>query len=230
MRIGLGVALLLLVTCGAAFALARPGEMVALGAQAVQALRASGHIGIVLLALAQIVVAVSGVLPAALLGAAAGALYGPFYGFLIAAISTLTGAQIAFVASRTLMRGFAERVLAGRPRLAQLDQMIAIEGWRMVCLLRLSPVMPFSATSYALGLSKVSPSQYAIGTLASLPALFGYVTMGALTDSGLDAVASGAGPIRLALLGLGVVATIILTLRFGALARRAGFIGRMATA
>jgi uncharacterized membrane protein YdjX (TVP38/TMEM64 family) len=134
----------------------------------------------------------------------------------------LLGALLAFLASRTLLRGFAERMLAGRPRLRDLDETIAREGWRIICLLRMSPVMPFSATSYALGLSSVTTRDYMIGTLAAMPALFGYVLLGSLTQSGVALWSAGGGPIRLGLLGLGVAATALLTLRLGQITRKAG--------
>ena len=85
----------------------------------------------------------------------------------------------------------------------------------MVCLLRFSPVMPFSATSYMLGLSSIDLRSYIVGTLAALPALFGYVLIGTLADAGLSAWMSGAGPLRWILLGIGGVATLVLTVRLG---------------
>jgi uncharacterized membrane protein YdjX (TVP38/TMEM64 family) len=223
-RLALGSALALCVVIGGAFAAVWPNEVAALCDSVIEAVRGSGALGMALLAIAQILVAVSGVLPAALLGAAAGAIYGVGAGFGVAAVSTLAGAQLGFLASRVLFRGYAERALAGRPRLQNLDEAIAKEGWRIVCLLRMSPVMPFSATSYALGLSSVSARDYMIGTLAAMPALFGYVLLGSLTQSGLAIWSTGASPTRLGLLAVGVVATLALTLRLGRIARKVGFL------
>ena len=224
-RLGAGVALALCALAGAGAAIARPAEMATAVNAFLEAVRGSGPFGIGVFLFAQVLVALSGVLPASLLGAAAGAIYGLEAGFAVAAVSTLLGAQFAFVAARSLLRGFAERALSGRPRLRELDQMIAGDGWRLVCLLRMSPVMPFSATSYALGLSSVSAFDYAVGTLAAMPALFGYVLIGTLTENGLSGVSTGASPLRMALLALGLLATAALTLRFGQIVRRAGFIG-----
>ena len=69
--------------------------------------------------------------------------------------------------------------------------MLAQDGWRIVCLLRVSPVMPFAATSYVLGMSAVGIQAYVLGTLASLPALLGYVYIGTLAEAGLSAVDDG---------------------------------------
>jgi uncharacterized membrane protein YdjX (TVP38/TMEM64 family) len=221
-RIALSGILVLGIVAGGALAMLWPSQMVALCNGICDAVRGSGNGGVALFAISQILVALSGVLPAALLGSAAGAIYGVGFGFVVAAVSTLLGAQLSYLASRTLLRGFAERALAARPRLRNLDEMIAKEGWRFVCLLRISPVMPFSATSYALGLSSVSARDYLIGTLAALPALFGYVVLGSLAQSSLAATSAGAGPFRLGLIAIGVVATLVLTLRLGQIARKVG--------
>jgi uncharacterized membrane protein YdjX (TVP38/TMEM64 family) len=102
--------------------------------------------------------------------------------------------------------------------------MVARDGWKLVCLLRISPIMPFSATSYALGLSSIRLGSYLLGTLASLPALFGYVFMGSLADASLSALQTGAGPVKWGLLVLGVVATVALTVYIGQIGMRAGLV------
>jgi uncharacterized membrane protein YdjX (TVP38/TMEM64 family) len=106
-------------------------------------------------------------------------------------------------------------MLAHHSKIQSLDRMIGDDGWKVVCLLRVSPVMPFSATSYLLGLSRIGHGAYIIGTLASLPALLGYVAMGALTGAGLSAWLHGESSIRWLLLGFGGVATIALTVWMG---------------
>lgn len=221
-RLGVGATLALCALVGAVAAIARPAEMQAVASGLLDAVRGWGRFGAALFLIAQVLVAMSGLLPASLLGAAAGAIYGLGAGFALAAVSTLLGAYIAFAAARGLLRGFAERALRDWPRLRELDEMVAGDGWRIVCLLRMSPVMPFSATSYALGLSSVSAANYFLGTLAAMPALFGFVLLGSLTQDGLAVWSSGASPMRLGLLGLGIVATMALTLRLGQFARKLG--------
>jgi uncharacterized membrane protein YdjX (TVP38/TMEM64 family) len=135
----------------------------------------------------------------------------------------MAGAVLAFFLCRSLFRPMVERAISTRPRLRNLDALIAQDGWRLVCLLRISPVMPFSVTSYMLGLSSIDLRGYAIGTLASLPALCGYVFIGTLADAGLSAWTTDAGPLRWILLGTGGVATLVLTARLGQIVRRLGF-------
>jgi uncharacterized membrane protein YdjX (TVP38/TMEM64 family) len=205
-----------------------PERVIGAAEQLMHVVRGLGVRGAVVFAIVQILVAVSGVLPASLLGVAAGAIYGLVPGFLLAAASTLAGALLSFFLSRSLFRAGLEHLAARRPRLRNLDTRIARDGWKLVCLLRVSPIMPFSATSLALGLSAVGLRDYTIGTLASLPALCGYVFIGTLTDTSLAAWATGASTVHLVLLGVGGLATLVLVLRFGQIAMRVGIASRAA--
>jgi len=216
------VGLIGLILLGIVVAWVSPDRAISAAERLVHVVRGLGARGAVVFAIIQILVAVSGILPASLLGVAAGSIYGLVSGFLLAAASTLGGALLSFFFSRSLFRTAIERLAARRPRLRNLDARIARDGWKLVCLLRVSPIMPFSATSLALGLSAVSLRDYAIGTLASLPALFGYVFIGTLADTSLSAWATGASTVRLALLGIGALATLVLVLRLGQIAMKLG--------
>ena len=84
--------------------------------------------------------------------------------------------------------------------------------------------MPFAITSYALGLTEISGRDYLLGTLASLPALAGYVSLGALAHYGLR-TANGTlqlGAFGWALLAVGILATGLLIFRSGTLLSRSG--------
>jgi uncharacterized membrane protein YdjX (TVP38/TMEM64 family) len=188
----------------------------------------AGPVGWIAFALAQALVAMVGVIPASLLGLAAGAVYGVFMGFALSAIGTLIGGWIAFRLARSLLRPFVERLLARRAggRLDRLSAEVERDGWRFVCLLRISPVMPFALTSYALGLSPISGRNYLLGTFAALPALAGYVAVGALARHGLLSVndGSGFGPLNWVLYGVGAVATLALIFRSGTFLARVGLL------
>jgi uncharacterized membrane protein YdjX (TVP38/TMEM64 family) len=200
-----------------------PAGLVAATDASVRTLRSLGFGGAVVLGILQVLVSVSGILPASLLGVAAGAIYGLVPGFVLAAGGTMAGALVAFFLSRSLFRPTVERRIATHPRLRDFDALIAQDGLRLVCLLRLSPVMPFSVTSYMLGLSSIDLRSYIIGTLASLPALCGYVFSGTLANASVSGWITDADPIRWIILGIGGAATLVLTLRFGYIVRRLGF-------
>ena len=165
----------------------------------------------------QVIAATAGILPASLVGMAAGALFGVADGFALSAAGLLLGALAAFGLSRSTLRAFVERVMVGANRIRNLDAAVARDGWRLVCLLRASPLMPFVATSYLLGLSAISLRDYMLGTLAALPALLGYVSLGAFARAGLSASTGVARPFEWALLSLGFAATLLAVAHVGAL-------------
>lgn len=182
-----------------------------------------GPEGTVLLAFIQVAIAVSGVVPGSLIGILAGTVYGVTEGFSLAAFSTMTGGLLAFLFARSVFRPLVARLLASKTcRLQDLDTALARDGWRIVCLLRMCPIMPFAATSYALGATSVSTKDYLIGTLASLPALLGYVVIGALANAGLVVGSQGTGVVQSLLICSGLIATGVLTWRLGRLAASSG--------
>ncbi|MDE2005402.1 MAG: TVP38/TMEM64 family protein [Rhodospirillales bacterium] len=179
---------------------------------ALAALRAAGNHGALGLAAVfglQVLIAGSGILPASVLGLAAGALFGVAEGFAATALGTMAGALLAFGLARSLFRQAIARLVGERGRLARMDAALAQDGWKLVCLIRISPVMPFAITSYALGLSSVRPRAYVLGTLASLPPLLGYAVMGRLAGLGALRFDTGAGA-NWAALGFGAAASLAL--------------------
>jgi uncharacterized membrane protein YdjX (TVP38/TMEM64 family) len=223
----LAVGLVGLIVFGTVAAWLLPERVIGAAEELMHALRGLGFRGVFVFSALQMLVAVSGILPCSLLGVASGAIYGLVPGFFLAAGSTLAGAILSFFLSRSLFRATVERLAARRPRLRNLDALIARDAWKLVCLLRVSPIMPFSATSLALGLSPVGLRDYLIGTLASLPALCGYVFIGTLADTGFSAWATGAEPIRWGLLGIGACATLALIVRLGRIAMKLGLASRV---
>lgn len=169
----------------------------------------------------QVLIALSGVVPASLVGLAAGAAYGPVLGFAVAAASTLAAAAIAFALARSALRPAIAAMLSRRAALSRMDRAITRDGWRTVCLLRVSPVMPFALTSYALGLTGLRTSHYILGTLAALPALAGYVVLGWLGRVGARHAADGLSAFQAIGLGIGAIATIGMIVHVGRLLRRA---------
>ena len=59
-------------------------------------------------------------------------------------------------------RGMRLGVIVG---LRQVDQAIREQGWKIVLLLRLSPLIPFNLLNYALGLTSIPVHQYVAATL-----------------------------------------------------------------
>jgi uncharacterized membrane protein YdjX (TVP38/TMEM64 family) len=131
---------------------------------------------------------------------------------------------LGFLVSRYVARGLVETRLAGDPRLALIDRAIGAEGRKIVLLLRLSPVFPFSLLNYALGLTRVRFADYLLASIGMLPGTLLYVYSGKLagdvaTLAGGAPVAKGAG--YYALWGVGLLATLAVTVYVTRIARRA---------
>jgi uncharacterized membrane protein YdjX (TVP38/TMEM64 family) len=156
-----------------------------------------------------VIICLTGIIPASMMAMAAGTIYGFETGTLLSSLGLTLGALIGFFAARSLFREAAARWVAHRVSFRKIDADIGGRGWRVVALLRLSPVAPFGITSYALGLTRLSVGQYLLGTLGSLPAMMGYVYVGVLARTAMNASSGTLIPwIKLAVTGLGVIATV----------------------
>lgn len=153
-------------------------------------------------------------IPGSLLTLAAGAIFGLAKGTVYTLIGATLGACAAFLVARYGARGAIERRIAGNAKFSAIDKAVGREGFKIVALLRLSPVFPFNLLNYALGLTKVSFWQYAAASIAMLPGTLLYVYYGKAAGS-LAALAGGAktekGAGSWIVLGLGLVATIVVT-------------------
>jgi uncharacterized membrane protein YdjX (TVP38/TMEM64 family) len=162
--------------------------------------------------------------PGSALTLAAGALFGIGRGLLFAWIAATIGSALAFLVARYLARGAVEQRIAGNARFAAIDRAVGQEGRKIVFLLRLSPVFPFTFLNFALGLTRVRFLDYVVASLGMIPGTLLYVYYGNVL--GLAAqVAGGAAPQRgladYLLLGLGLAATLGVTIFVTRLARRA---------
>jgi uncharacterized membrane protein YdjX (TVP38/TMEM64 family) len=219
-RLLAGLALVGLLAAGLAAARLYPAQIAALASQAAHSGEALGITGWLIAACVQTLIALCGILPASVGGFAMGMAYGVVAGFLLSGVATLVGAVLAFALARSLFRPWIEGRLSRHPRMRHLDEAVCRDGWRLVALMRLSPVMPFAVTSYALGLTSLGLRAYLVGTLASLPALLGYVAMGHFAKLGVSALSGNADrPWHWAFLAIAVLATGLLTLRLATILR-----------
>lgn len=173
--------------------------------------------------LAGYAVAVVAFVPGSLLTLAGGATFGLVRGVAYVWLAATLGAALAFLVARHVARPWVEQRVATDPRFAAIDRAIANQGGRIVFLLRLSPLFPFSLLNYALGLTRVRFVDYTIASLGMLPGTVLYVYYGSLAGE-LAHVAGGTtarGPAEWGLLGLGLVATLLVTRIVTRLAGRA---------
>lgn len=164
------------------------------------------------------------ILPASVFTMIAGAVYGVGWGTLYTAVGALVAIAVAFLIARHLARGAVARRLASRPELAAIDQAVGQDGFRIVLLLRLSPIFPFSILNYALGLTRVRFRDYLLASVGSIPGTFVFVSAGRLAGDLATVAAGGASPdsrSSMILLGIGLVATVTVLTIVTRLARKA---------
>jgi uncharacterized membrane protein YdjX (TVP38/TMEM64 family) len=160
------------------------------------------------------VVATVAFIPGSLLTLAAGAIFGLARGTVYTFCGATLGAAAAFLIARYGARRAIERKIAGNARFAAIDRAVGEEGFKIVALLRLSPVFPFNLLNYSLGLTKVRFLHYLLASIAMLPGTLLYVYYGTAAGS-LAAVAGGVktqkGTAYWVTLGVGLLATLVVT-------------------
>lgn len=97
---------------------------------------------------------------------AAGLLFGPWLGIVLAVSASALSAVTALI----LMRVFGWQLsrVVRHPRMHSLDARLRERGWPAVVSLRLIPAIPFSVINYAAGASAVRLLPYTVATLIGL--------------------------------------------------------------
>ena len=170
------------------------------------------------------VVATVAFIPGSVLTLAAGAIFGLGQGVIYVMIGATTGASLAFLLARFVAREAIAQRVAGNPRFAAIDRAVGREGFKIVVLLRLSPVFPFNMLNYGLGLTNVRFTDYVAASIGMLPGSLLYTYSGFVAGD-IVRLAGNAGPERgpgyYAVVGLGLAATIAVTTIVTRTARRA---------
>jgi uncharacterized membrane protein YdjX (TVP38/TMEM64 family) len=161
--------------------------------------------------------------PAGLLTMTSGALFGIMAGIAYAFIGACLGACLAFLVARYAARGLVERWLARHPRAALLGTSVGEHGRRIVVLLRLSPVIPFSVINVTMGVTRIRLIDFVVANFGMLPVTALYVYYGAA--AGALVTARGArhphGTAYWVLMAIGLAATLAVTMIVARLARQA---------
>ena len=170
------------------------------------------------------VLATVALIPGSLLTLAAGAIFGLGWGTLYAFLAATAAESVAFLLARYAVRPLVARRLQGEPRFERIDRAIAREGFRVVLLLRLSPLLPFNLLNYALGLTRVRFIDVLLSAIGMLPGTLLYVYSGTVAG-GVARLAAGVEVAHTTgyyvVLLLGLVATIAVTVVLTRIARRA---------
>ena len=159
-------------------------------------------------------------IPASVLTLGAGAAFGFIHGLWIVSVASTLGAAAAFLTGRFLVRGFIAVKLAGYPAISGLEGALSFGGWKLVLLTRLSPVLPYTLLNYAFSLTRIRFSHFVLATWAGMiPGKMFYLYLGSLARAGADP--ESLTPVRWALYGLGLAATLAVTVMTTRMARQA---------
>jgi uncharacterized membrane protein YdjX (TVP38/TMEM64 family) len=162
-------------------------------------------------------------LPGSLLTIGAGYIFGPVVGIPAVSIGSTLGAGAAFLLSRSLMREWVSRAVADRPEFLELDKAVAKEGFKVVLLSRLSPILPFNLLNFALGLTTVSFRDYLLASwIGMLPGAVLYIYIGSTIKSlaDLNSGQTAAKPGYTLFLIAGLAATLLVVILLARIARR----------
>jgi uncharacterized membrane protein YdjX (TVP38/TMEM64 family) len=150
--------------------------------------------------------------PGAPLTIAAGLVFGVAAGFPIVLIGATIGAALAFLAARYLVRDKVKAMVESRPKLKAVDRAVADEGWKIVAMVRLTPIVPFNVQNYFFGLTEVKFWHYVAATaIGIVPGVLLYLYLGAI---GAATLSGGAkfGPLQWGLFIAGLIATIVVVI------------------
>lgn len=143
-------------------------------------------------------------IPASILTLGAGATFGVIKGTIVVVIGATLGATGAFIVARTIARKRVEAMAAKDRRFRALDKAISTEGAKIVLLVRLAVVFPFTYSNYVFGLTGVRVLPYALATLVGIiPGSIAFVYIGAA------AAAATAGTVKIVVYVVGAILALI---------------------
>lgn len=168
--------------------------------------------------------AATALIPASALSLAAGAMFGLWTGTAAVWLGGSIAIALSFLIARYAARDRVEALAGTNPRFAAIDRAIGKQGWKIVALMRLSPVFPFGLQNYLFGVSAIRFWPCCLSSIAFIiPGVFMYVYAG---YAGIEAAAAvgGSGTTDMLELGLqiaGLAATVVVTVLVARIAAKA---------
>jgi len=152
-------------------------------------------------------------IPVTVLNLAAGFCFGITIGFLSVSFGGIAGASISFLLGRTIARDWVGSRVTSAFDSSALDQMLQRNpesAFKIVCLSRLPPCLPFPCVNYSYAMTSVPFWTYFWATWLGLaPGTFAYVYLGSAVRNLADVVSGqhSGGPVYFTVLALGVFGT-----------------------
>ncbi len=154
----------------------------------------------------------------------AGFVYGAVIGTLVVSPASVAGACLAFLIARYFARDWVARRLKKYPQAAAIDRAIAKNGFKVVILLRLQPVVSFNMLNYGLGITRIRLRDYALASwIGMFPATVLFVYLGSVMSDASDLLRGrpNSGMAGRVLLWAGLIAVIVLVWWLGRIAKKA---------
>ncbi|KAK9819408.1 hypothetical protein WJX74_000272 [Apatococcus lobatus] len=165
-------------------------------------------------------------LPGLVLILAAGFVFGFWKGFLAVWAGGSVGQALAFLLARHLLRDWVAGFLRGRWRNWEVvDKAMELEGWKLLLLVRLSPIVPYNLLNIAMATTPIHFWQFAfVSAIGIIPecALLSY--FGSFAENMTQIMGGGAGPhglVTYLLGGLSLISLVIAACWATILVRRA---------
>ncbi len=154
----------------------------------------------------------------------AGFTFGLVLGTAAVSLGSTIGAALAFLIARSIARKNVEAMTTKNKKFQAIDRAIGEQGWKLIFLLRLSPVIPFNVSNYVYGITAVKFWPYVLASwIGMLPGTLLYVYLGIIGKAGVEAASGGhrRSDWQWVALGVGLLATIIVTIWVTRIARDA---------
>ena len=141
-----------------------------------------GHAGAFVVVAIYIVSCIA-MIPTLILASASGYVLGFFLGAASVSAGVVLGGAAAFLIGRHWVRGWVFKKIAKKPILLALEDAVSREGWRIVLLARLCPIIPFRLSNYAFSVTHIPFHQYLLATwLGTIPSAVFYAYLGHLAE------------------------------------------------
>lgn len=156
----------------------------------------------------------------------AGFVFGFWRGLLAVWIGGSVGQALAFLLARYLLRDWVESMVRSRwKKWTYIDAAIENEGWKLVLVMRLSPIIPYNMLNIGMALTSMHLVPFTI--VSSIGIIFEcsiFVYLGTMADSITSIVAGESGTpkaYRWVLMGLSIAGCVITAVMVSIIVRRA---------
>lgn len=182
-------------------------------------IKGQGALGVVLFALAYVVGTVL-FFPGSLMTIAAGVVFGIGWGIVIALCSATVGASLSFLIGRYVARKAIKKRADQNKKFKAVDEAIGEQGWKVVGLLRLSPVVPFNLANYFFGVTRVAFWPYVLASFVAMaPGTALYVYLGYAGKATLGGKSEHT-TVEYVFLAVGLAATVAVSVYITRLAKK----------